>query len=426
MTLRVGVVGLGSAGAAVARAAARAGLEVVGLERGPLSLAGARWVNGVPRWVFAEAGLPDPAPPELRGAEGRYHLVAGWGPARIEARSGLEVDMRHLVARLQSDAVGAELRGGVRVHAVDGRVAHTDAGPIEADVWVDATGYAGLGLLGAPRLATADLCVAAQEVRSIAQAAGARAFARRWSAKDGEPVCFTSVAGGYSVVNVRLHGGEVGLLAGAVPRAGARSGAALLRAFVAANPWIGERRFGGSRVIPLRRPWERLVREGPGWAHLAVGDAAGLVYAAHGSGVAVQLLTARWLAEALSAGRPSDWNVRVQRDLGGRLAASDLFRRFSHEVVDAAVLERLVGAGVIAPGMVEDTMEQRPVRPRPGPLLRAAAGMLRDPGLARRLVPVLARMRAAEAWWARYPREPADYGRWARGAERLTGRPAAG
>ncbi|MEZ4238394.1 MAG: hypothetical protein R3F59_20030 [Myxococcota bacterium] len=413
---RVAVLGLGTAGAAAARACARAGLDVVGFERGPLDQAGARWVNGVPRWAFEAGGLPDPVVPELRGAEGAFHLVGGWGPERVSLSSSLEVDMRHLVARLQADAAeaGAELRGEVAVR-VEGDALWVGDERVEADVLVDATGHCGLRLLGQPEHAPADLCTAAQKVHRVADMGGARRFLEAWSAREGEVVCFSGVAGGYSIVNVRVEGDEVALLTGSLPPH--PSGNALLRRFVEEHRWIGEPKFGGSRTIPVRRAWACVGR---GRVAL-LGDAAAQVYPAHGSGIGMQLAAAALLAEALAAGRgPWAYNVAWQRAYGGLLAASDLFRRFSAGLQPEDV-RALMRRGVLSAGLMGDAMAQRPVRPDPASLAKAASGLARLPRLAARLAPVLARMRAAEAWYERYPRDPAALPRWTAGLARLTG-----
>ncbi|MBW1879655.1 MAG: hypothetical protein JRJ84_14935, partial [Deltaproteobacteria bacterium] len=138
MPRTVAIVGLGTAGAAVAALCARRGLQVIGLERGPLGSAGARWVNAVPEWAFHHAGLAPSEPPELRDRWERVYLVAGWGPARVPLRGALAVDMRYLVERLQSLAedAGADLRPGVAVHRFDGAGLETSNGRIEADVFV--------------------------------------------------------------------------------------------------------------------------------------------------------------------------------------------------------------------------------------------------------------------------------------------------
>lgn len=420
--MRIGIVGLGTAGSAVAAACVARGLDVVGVERGALAEAGARWVNGVPRWVFAHAGFTEPVGPELRCAETPYHLVGGWGPERIVLRSVLEVDMRHLVARLQAEAVAgeADLRGNIRAERLDGRILHTDHGTIDADVWVDASGITGLRLLGQPPPDRDDLCAAAQEVREIVDRPAAERFLETWGAHDGEAVCFSGIAGGYSVVSVRVHGDEVGLLTGSVPSLGHPGGAMLLRRFVDEHRWIGPTRFGGSRSIPLRRPWE-VVGQGD---IAAIGDAAGQVYPAHGSGIGQQLLAASMLAEALFDGRgPWGYNVEWQRTWGGLLAGSDLFRRFS-STLDAPTVRLLMRRGVLSPAMMGDALDQRAVRPSVRALATAVAGLAASPGLARRLGPVLVAMRALERLYAQYPEDPEEYTAWIGRLEWWTGVPA--
>jgi flavin-dependent dehydrogenase len=394
------VVGLGSAGAAAAAACASRGLSVIGLERGSLARAGARWVNGVPRWALELADVPVPE------GDHHIHLVAGWGPRKVAAPAVVDVDMRELVATLhaRARAAGAELREGVVVREIDARGVVTADGRVDADVIVDARGLAGRRR----RHPREHLCVAAQEVRTVADPQAAARWLAAQQVMEGEAVCFSGVAGGYSIVNVRVLGDEVHLLAGSIPDAGHPSGRALLREFRQREAWIGELRFGGSGAIPL----------GPGEWPLAdgnvarVGDAGGQVFASHGSGVAMQLGAAELLADALvDGGGPVAYDVAFQRKYGGLLASSDLFRRFS-QTLEPSDLAALIEAGVLAPEMMADALHQRPTRPPLGSLARAGAGLARMPSLARRIAPVLARMRLVEAHQARYPADPARRERW--------------
>ena len=165
MRFDVAIVGAGTAGAGAAWQCARRGLRVVCLDARPLAEAGARWVNGVARWLLEAAEIPLPRGEELRGEDGPFHLIAGWGPERviIRERGVLELDMRLLVERLQAMAVnaGAELRGGVRVLGRVGDRLDTSDGPLRADVFIDASGLAGARLLDTPTVARAHLCAAA-------------------------------------------------------------------------------------------------------------------------------------------------------------------------------------------------------------------------------------------------------------------------
>lgn len=417
--MRVVVVGGGTAGAAAARAIARRGLEVVLLERGPLAEAGARWVNGVPLWCFDAGDVPRPVAPELRGPEGRFHLIVGWGPERVTVgdRGTASVDMRHLVARLQADAAaaGAELREKVTVRGwVSDGVLDTTAGPVKCDVVVDAAGLGGSDLAWTPEVSRDDLCTAAQEVRIVRDRAGAAAWAERVGVAEGEFACFTGVAGGYSIVSVQWTGDEVSILTGSVPADGVPSGRKLLDDFVRENTWIGARIFGGSRAIPLRPPQLRLAT-----GRLArIGDAACQVYGAHGSGIGVQLIAAKVLADALADGRGVlGYEKEWQRRWGGELAGSALFAAFSR-TISTDEIRGLVQAGLIAPWTTLPTLEQRdPGRPPIREIPRLMRGIARERRVIRKLAPVLGRMALSRAVWRGYrpSRVWDEVARWATG-----------
>lgn len=353
------VVGAGTAGAATALACAARGLSVLVLERGPLDRAGARWVNGVPGWAFDEAAIARPTGDELHGSGQAFHLVAGWGPRRVVLRGHdvLDVDMRHLVARLQRLAgdAGAELRGGVRVQRLEDGVLHTSEGDVHARWFVDASGLAGARLLSRAALARADLCAAAQEVRKIADDDGARAFLARNGVREGEALCFAGIAGGYSIVNVTVRRDTVGILTGSVPADGHPSGQRLLDDFVAREPWIGARLFGGTRAVPLRRPYSQLA-QGP---VALVGDAACQVFSAHGSGIGAGMVAGRMLGESLARGRGVEGYARDWwRRYGAQYVFYDLFRRFS-QLLSPRDMERLMSIGVLSEGRLLAGLEQR-------------------------------------------------------------------
>jgi hypothetical protein len=275
-------LGLGKAGAALARAAARRGLRVFGIDSKPLGEAGARWVNGVPRWCFEAAEIDPPRHPELRAEGEGFHMIAGWGPRRVTVPSAglLEVDMRALVARLQAEAAaaGATLRGELRatglVQAGAGwSVALSSGERVEAALVVDAAGLGGCGLVSSHRPDRRDLCVAAQAVHEIADIDAAKAFFAKHNVPVGDAAVFTGVAGGYSIVNVRADISQraakdgdapptISILTGAIPGGGHTPGTVLLERFLEANPWIGPRIFGGARAIPIGPPAGALFEGG--------------------------------------------------------------------------------------------------------------------------------------------------------------------
>lgn len=406
------VVGAGTAGAAAAAQLARRGLRTLCVDGRALDDAGARWVNAVPAASFDAADVARPEGAE-RCSEGHtMHLFAGWGPERVvlAGHGVIETDMRLLVARLHALAVaaGAELRGGVRVTGWDGETLQTSAGPLRARWVVDASGLAGAPF-GGPKVAREDLCAASQEVRELRDPAAARAYFEALGVTPGDTACFTGVAGGYSVVNVRLEHGGLSILTGSIPARGHRSGVQLLHDFLAAQPWVGERRFGGARAIPLGRPPAHLVSG----RLLRLGDAAGQVFSAHGSGIGAGLVAARLLADALAREAPHDYAVAWQRRYGGTFAAYDVFRRFS-ETLSMEELRDLMRAGLIDSASAEAAMQQTLPALGPRALLRRARAVSTRPRLALRFLPAIVRMGALSAAYAAYPGDARAVDAWDR------------
>jgi flavin-dependent dehydrogenase len=427
MDVDILVVGLGTAGSAAARACARAGLRVHGVDALPLERAGAQWVNGVPFWAYEAAGIELPTFPELRAPGTFFHMLAGWGPARVvvDTAEFAEVDMRHLQARLrrEAEAAGARLEGGRRVRGLTpvaggARVLVEDE-EVHARVVIDASGLKGAGLAPRSTVGPGEICVAAQQIRAVRDLQAARAWFREQGVPPGETLCFTGVAGGFSVVNVRLEEelDEPGLaiLTGAIPGLGHPSGVQVLEDFVSQHDWIGEREFGGARPIPLAPPVSRLDH-GP---VLLLGDSARQVYAAHGSGIAAQLVAARLFAERLAAG-DSPWEVNVawQRAWGGELAAAGLFARFSSRL-DAERLARVMRSGLMPASASKASLLQRPPRPAVRDLPRMAVGAARNPGMVIEMGPILNRMARIRRHAKKYPTNSERLEAWAGKRERL-------
>lgn len=414
------VVGAGTAGAALSYFAASQGLRVLCLDRRALGGAGARWVNGVSRSDFETVGLDLPKGDELRGEDTAFHLTIGRGPQRLTLRDHgvLEVDMRHFVRRLQTLAkeAGAVLVEHVTVEAVDGHMVRTAEGEVEATIIADASGLRGAGVLASRPVRRDDLCAAAQSVFAVADPAGARAFLDQHGVAEDETLCFSGVAGGYSILNVRVVHGEVGLLTGSIPADGHSSGSRLIEAFVAEQPWVGERLFGGARTIPLGPPQPVLAR-----GHRArIGDAAGQVFAAHGSGIGPGMQAAKLLADTLAqGGTPQDYATQWMRTHGGVFAAYDCFRRFSQRRT-LEDLRTLFRTGLIDEPGAAAALGQRLPEPDAALLARVPAGLWRaGPGIARDLAATVSRMIAAMATYRVYPRSGALQPGWSRLAARL-------
>lgn len=415
------VLGAGTAGACAAYHAARLGLRTCVVEAKPRAEAGARWVNAVPAWSFDDAGVAYPEGEERHAFDARFHLNVGYGDAAVTITGhGLfETDMRLLGARLVrlAEEAGAEMRDEVRVLAVDGETVSTDRGLIRGRFVVDASGLAGVRLFG-PRTGI-ELCAAAQEMRRVTDHGAALAYFARHGAREGEVLCFTAVQGGFSVVNVRLEGEALSVLTGSLAGHGYPSGKKMLDDFAAQHAFVGERIFGGARAIPIGRPRDVLVRG----RHAVLGDAAGQVFPAHGSGIGVGLVAARWLAESLAEhGSLDPYAVRFQRSLGGLCAGYEAMRRFTarstREELGFLMEEGLLSADLLRPGLAERMPEKDPR------LVPAFARLARKrPGLAARLLHAVGRLFALETFYKTYPRDATRRAAWAEGARVIAERP---
>lgn len=409
----VAIVGAGTSGAAAAYHCARLGLKTCCIEARPLSEAGAYWVNGVPGWCFDQAGIPRPTHPEDRTTSKRFHLVAGWGLAATSARtdSHLAVDMRYLVARLQKMAQdeGATFFDNTRVLGRSGRWLRTEKGTTYANWIVDAAGLNGPALVPRRALRREEICTAAQEVRGVTNRPLAEAFFRRHGVSPGDILCFSGVAGGFSIVNLCLEGDEISILTGSVPALGHASGQRLVDRFVDDHAaWVGARAFGGARALPMRRPDTCLCHENV----MVLGDSACQIYATHGSGIGSGMIAARYLAETLVEHQdPWRYNLRWQREFGGLFTASALFAGFS-TTMSGVEIARLINAGVIGEGSLSRAMQQAPPTPDPREIPQLLRAVRDAPRLMLRLLPALQRMGTAIWHYRWYPEHPREFRRW--------------
>lgn len=422
--LDVLIVGGGSAGSAAAAFLAEQGRSVLVADRRGPDRAGARWVNGVPRWCFERARVELPEPPERFGDAHAFVVGVEGSDVRVRVATGdaVHVDMRGLVERLTGRATRAGARfveaSVAQLTSRAGRVAEVELqgaeGPISVAprLVVDASGLAGVVRRRVPELAAAcppvaeiDLCAAAEHQHVVRDEAGLRAFLAAHGAEPGDSVGFLGTAGGYSTLTLFTEPScrEVGVLTGSVRAQGHPSGAALLRRFVREQAWIGERLYGGQGAIPLRRPYARLVA--PGVA--LVGDAACQVYAAHGSGVGMGLMAARMLSDALV--RHSDpgassglrgYERSFHLEHGGLLAGSDAFRRFSQSL-ERADVEELLRSGLLDEELLATGLAQVPARLRPRWLAGKTVAVWRSPRAASRVAPAVARVVLLQALLSR-------------------------
>jgi len=409
------VIGAGSAGSACSLFLTRAGLRVALLESRPLEQAGARWVNGVPAWMFEQAGLATPAPPESRGEAPAFVVTdaALHSRLRVEPSPVTTVDMPRLCARLHRLCNDAGVEIFDRFHTQSLKT--LDARPVSLAGEVRTTARSARGMIF-----KAALFVDASD------RAGAEEFLSRNRLRPGEVLAATGVDGGFSTSSLQLDADleTVDLLTGSIAGPGQRGGPALMGELKNSRPWIGRRISGGSGLVPLRRPYDRLVA--PGIA--LVGDAACQVFPAHGSGTGSGLLAARALSNAV-AGKldpgsldalwtyQADW----QRGFGSLCAAYDVFRRYSQSL-DGDELAGLLGSGILGAASFKAGLDQVMPRQSFAELSVSLRELARAPGMWG-LVPQLVRMGAARALYRRYPTESNQraLARWSTAASWLFG-----
>lgn len=446
------VGGAGTAGAAAAAFLSEAGRRVALVERRAFDGGGARWINAVPAWMFDRAGIAQPEGDELHGVFGTASFRSPLDRARLDI-DGVpvwDVDMRALGDRLRRRAVDAgaaifdhatitdlEHRGG-RPRVLElrrpgaGRVSRSLR--LSASLFVDATGLAGAlrtrvdALRQAcPAVAPQDICTAASGFHRIKDRDAAQRFLDRHALEPGRTVSWMSVEGGFSSVIVSVDEAveNVSFVIGTIADGRHLSGPALMKRTIKANPWVGELRFGGDALIPLRRPYDRLTAAGAA----LIGDAACQVFSVHGSGIGNGLIAARILTEAVhAAGDPGDpdalwaYQAGYQRERGAHCAPFDVFRRHCQTWTPEQA-EGLLDAKALSPGLWSEGILQRLAPPDGEAARRGLLAALRRPGIVAGVAPQVARMYAVQGMYRAYPRTPdlRRLGLWSRAAGALFG-----
>ncbi len=445
------VVGAGTAGLAAAYHFARRDLRVALVDARPFATSGARWVNGVPPWMFDAADIPRPRDPELRSEGGRAALYdRAWRRVQTIAPTPIwSCDMRLLVARLHEMAADAGVEGFERssVSAItceDQRPRHLTLHPsasgergalrLGAALFVDAGGVGGglrrhvPGLAAVcPDVAAGDLCVAAQRVHRIADVEAARRFLAARGADEHDVLTLGGIDGGFStlVIEFDFESEEVDVLVGTMGDRRQRNPLQLVQSFLGGEAWLGEVLFGGGGTIPLRRPYDQLAVEGCA----LLGNAGCQVFPAHGSGIGAGMVAARQLADAAtahadpgSAAAMWGYQARFMRSLGAVHAAYDVFRRMTQSL-SSEDAEELLGSGLmVASGAQAALMQHMPLL-RCREIFQIAKAALGHPRLAARFAPVVARLPWVHAHYQRYPErgDEVALARWARRAARLVG-----
>lgn len=424
------VVGAGTAGATLAWKLASVGVSVLLVDRAPAEKLGRPWRNGVEARLFADLDLGPLAPEIVAERTGRF-ILASPSDQRVVVESPpiFEVNMRPFNQMLveQVRARGGEVRLATaltQLEVDEGRVvgAYLSDDPslrrfrcvVHAAGRRPLPGAEALGPM-APGgdLLSADLCVSAQEVRHIDDLSAATRHLKICRLESGDTLSRSGGAGAYAVANfsLDLETGTASFLTGAMHSQGPRTARRLMDEMLAEMPFVGERLWSGGGLIPVRRPFDRLVA--PGLALL--GDAASQVYPAHGSGVATGMRAANLLAQTLSGALRSPDPVDLEalwpyaaifmRSRGALCAGSEVIRRVI-ETLGPGDLDHLMSSGLLDAEAVHATLGCFPFRPRAASLPRRMSGLLRGGKAGRRLMGAMIRSTLLEAHYRTYPPHP--------------------
>ncbi len=424
------VVGAGSAGAALAWKLASEEVSVLLIDRDPREKLGRPWINGVEERLFPAIGLGGAKSP-IRFAERSRFIIESPAGHRltIERPKVAEIDMRQLTAALLRNALllGVRTRFDTdarrlivensRVRGVVVRNREGDEERIRARCVVHAAGHRplpGTEALGeetpGDEVDDADLCIASQEVYEIDDPSAAERFMKERGLRPHDALSRVGVRGGYAISNISidLDARQASFLSGAMLHKGASASRDLIEEYRRDIGFTGKKLFGGTGLIPVRRPHDRLVA--PGYALL--GDAAAQVYPAHGSGVAAGIRAALLLANTLRGALRSldeidteslwPYAALFMRSRGALCAGAEIVRKLA-ESFSSEELDRLVGGGLMQADISHDVIACRPARVPilrlPGLLVRVAAAG----ALGRRVAGATLRSRRQEHHYRSYP-----------------------
>ncbi len=429
------IIGAGTSGATAACLLAKKGYQVVLLERRDRENAGARWINDVPPWMFEYAGIDHPEPPEMAVDISPFVMRTDTGKARIfiEKRPMWGVDMRLFVKRLHRTAeeLGVTLIDQCQITDISiqkDRPTHihlkrndflgkSQQMTYSADLFIDASGVSQALLRKipvldtlCPRLSPQSYIHASQGVFDIIDGAGAKTYLESLREEPGTFICFPAIDGGYSTLMVRIEPNfdHVDILTGVVNDGHHGTGKMCIQAFKQAQPWIGDRVFGGSARIPLSKPYRQFVSTGTA----VLGDAACHVFPAHGSGVGSGMIAARILTDVISqyndpGSLESLWHyqTRFQKERGTLHAAYHVFAKMVQSMSEKEV-HTLIEKGLLTKENVFSSLNQQWPIPGVQSVLSIITGSASAPLMALKFLSQVPKIAATSVLFSYYPEQP--------------------
>ena len=392
----VAIIGAGIAGRHVAQLLTKQGVNVLLIDQKPLDEAGPRWINGVPTWMFQEAGLAQPISPELFDINDRFIIRAPDTKTQvtIDKLGLLDVHMHHLSTRLKSlflergyfcqSTITEGVFKSKRLIAIKGEGTDGKSIHIQAKLFIDASGLKAVVRNHHPwaeklwpKVHRMDLCSAHQASFVIKDRHGAQAFLERHNVTPGTIMADIGFMGGYSLFRWQINPAIdlISLLCGIRALPQYKPATHFIRRFIKDNSWIGPCFIEGRGAIPLNAPYHDLIA--PGLALL--GDAACQVYAAHGSGIGMGLIAAKILADTIGQAHNDGKDIGALDALLGypqkfhkllykRLYFAEQMRKVSQNL-PAKNMGELIKSGLLNQHLIRQTLLQEEPK-LPGFVLR--------------------------------------------------------
>lgn len=197
-------------------------------------------------------------------------------------------------------------------------------------------------------------------------------------------------------------------------------------AFKEEQGYFGEFLYGGSGPIRVRRAWDKLVADG----FMVIGEAAGMVIPAHGSGVSSALyaghLAARVAAPILKAGKDADtaalwpFSYEYQTGRGSILAGYDA-NKLLIDTLPSDQEARLIEDGAMHSEDLYNGAVPKPISMSLGSLPSRLKGLIKNPGLIPFVIKMGKSISSVNKHWARYPKQwdPEIFADWQEGANKI-------
>jgi len=428
------IVGLGPAGASLARLLAGQGLNVLGIDMVEWDKVwGKPCGNAIGRHHFAETGLPEPRGGEVKQVVEGIDIISPSEKHVLRVRGeGYIIDRTKLGQRYLREASGkgVEVRLGIQalrpiieggrvkgVIAVDRRSGSRIE--LKANVVVDATGNSGVLRRRTPPewpvnepLKPVDANIAYREIVELDYEIEEPSYIRIYINQKIAP-------GGYWwFFPEGVREANIGL--GVQGGRGHPNPQVIYKKVLTRRPEVRPRRLldASGSLVPTRRPANTLVWHG----FIGIGDNAYTVNPVHGGGMGYAMFAAYSAAKAIiNAFEEGDFtakglwtaNIVYMRSLGAKQASLDIFRIFLQSLTDDDI-EFGIAHGIMRAEEAYETSVTGELKANLSVLdkLSMILKSLGRPSLLPKLVLVGRYMKRVKDLYKRYPEDPSGLERW--------------